>query len=508
MQKTNNVAYDFIVCFSLVNLSFLTVWRELVFANNGDLYWMPCYTIQSYFAVLLNLFGWTFILWTCLWIVRKSDSHWLQNISRIAFLGLLVFPLNFARMALHIDSSTIYWLQDNAWITIPTGAAVALGGIYLLSFQLALVTKFVVTVLFILSPFGLITIGNSAWQMAAMASAKAQIPDEVHREPVSDNTASTQRVVWLIFDELDLRLAFLDRPPGIELPELERFSNESIFATNAESPSKNTGEAIPSYLFGQHVRGSGARSKGKLGFYLDADKQKKPFTWGDKPTVFGEARRLGATTAIMGIYHPYCRIFYTDYSYCSWHGINTYATQATNSLVREMYSQLTGITPVFRRINGVRTYEYFLEHAPQMAADPRYDFIYIHAPVPHGPDIYNERTGELTLLNTSKTGYFGNLILADRLFGKLRRSLEQANLWDSTAILLTADHEWRFSEQYDGLRTRKLPFLIKMPHQKSLIEVDTSFAPMQITKDMILDIMSGSLNRPEVVKSQLENGHS
>ncbi len=505
-QRKKQAAYDFVVCLSLVNLSFLTVWRELIFATRGDQYWMPSYTVQSYAAVLLNLFGWTLSLWACLWLVRKLDIPWLKRLSCIVFLGVLVFPINFARMALHIDSSTIYWLQDNAWSTIPIAAVIGLGVIYLLSFRLALATKFVALALFILAPFVLITVGNAAWKMSVLSGAKAQIPDEIQREAVSDTIAPKQRVIWLIFDELDLRLAFLDRPPGIELPELQRFRNESIFATNAKSPSKSTGEAIPSYLFGQHVRENGAISASELGFHLDTDKQKVPFSWNDKSTVISKARQLGATTAIMGIYHPYCRVFYPDYSYCSWHGINTYTTQATNSVAQEMYSQLTGITPVFRRINGIRTYEHFMERAPQVVANPTYEFIYIHAPVPHGPDIYDEHTGELTLFNTSKTGYFGNLILADRLFGKLRRSLEQAGLWDSSTIFLTADHEWRFTEQYDGLRIRKLPFLIKMPNQSALFEVDTPFFPMLIAKDLSLDILSGALMSPESVITRLENG--
>ncbi len=505
MQRRYQAGYDFLVCFSLVNMSFLTVWRELVFFGSRDLYWMPNYTVQSYVAALLNVVGWTLILWACLGMVRKLDVDWLNKVSRIAFLGLLVFPLSFARSALHIDSKTIYWLQDNTWVAIPIGGLVALGVPYLLFFRLPLVTKVVATTLLILAPFGLMTVGQTVWQMVALSRTENQIPDEVSLAPVSDAARPAQRVVWLIFDELDLRLAFLDRPPGTDLPELLRFRNESIFALNAESPSKDTMQAIPSFLFGQHINTSGSKSERELDFYLDSDERKTLFDWKDKPTAIGEAKRLGATTAIMGIYHPYCRIFYRDYSYCSWNSINTYAIRATNSVAREIYSQLTGITPVYRRINGVRTYEYFMEHAPQVVADRRYDFIYIHAPVPHGPDLYDERTKGLTLFNTSKLGYFGNLVLADRLFGELRRSLEQAGLWDSSAILLTADHEWRHVKLYDGKRTRKLPFLIKMPYQRSSLEVDVSFAPMLVTKDLILDILSGALTDPESVKSRLEN---
>ncbi|NJM53426.1 MAG: hypothetical protein HC846_08545, partial [Blastocatellia bacterium] len=40
------------------------------------------------------------------------------------------------------------------------------------------------------------------------------------------------RVVWIIFDELDYFVPFGTNPPKIELPEFNRLKNESLFATN------------------------------------------------------------------------------------------------------------------------------------------------------------------------------------------------------------------------------------------------------------------------------------
>lgn len=67
------------------------------------------------------------------------------------------------------------------------------------------------------------------------------------------------------------------------------------------------------------------------------------------------------------------------------------------------------------------------------------------------------------------------------------------------------EHEWRFPEQYGGIRTRKLLFLFKISHQKSRLEVDVEFGPMLVTRELILYLLSGKVSGPEEVKSQLES---
>ena len=51
---------------------------------------------------------------------------------------------------------------------------------------------------------------------------------------------SLPRVVWIVFDELDYRLSFPDRPSNLAMPHFDQLRAESIFAANAIPPANNT----------------------------------------------------------------------------------------------------------------------------------------------------------------------------------------------------------------------------------------------------------------------------
>jgi hypothetical protein len=173
--------------------------------------------------------------------------------------------------------------------------------------------------------------------------------------------------------------------------------------------------------------------------------------------------------------------------------LSTYTPQATHSLLVELGSQLGGITPISRRISGIMTYRGMWQTVPLLASNPDYDLVYAHLSVPHGPDLFEPRSGGLTWMNFSKIGYFGNLILADRLLGNIRRAMEDTGEWQRSAVLITADHEWRHVRLYDNLRVRKIPFLLKMPGQNEPVVYEPSFSPMTVTKDLLLAVLSGTV---------------
>src|SRR5262249_49748159 len=62
-----------------------------------------------------------------------------------------------------------------------------------------------------------------------------------------------RRVLWIIFDELDQRLAFDERPASIALPELDRFRRQSVAASRAYSPSTKTFTSLPALITGRLV---------------------------------------------------------------------------------------------------------------------------------------------------------------------------------------------------------------------------------------------------------------
>jgi hypothetical protein len=129
----------------------------------------------------------------------------------------------------------------------------------------------------------------------------------------------------------------------------------------------------------------------------------------------------------------------------------------------------------------------------------------IHWPVPHLPRIYDRKTGQLSLSGT----YLDNLELVDRTLGEIRREMENAGTWESSTILVTADHRWRpnhwnqlpawlgeegavFARQQDY----RVVFLLKMAGQKEGRTIEESFNTVLI-HDLILEILAGRIATPD-----------
>ncbi|MFH1096544.1 MAG: sulfatase-like hydrolase/transferase [Candidatus Desantisbacteria bacterium] len=500
IQKSYYRVRDFLIILSLVNLSFLSIWRELLFASPNDSYWMPGYTAASFVAAIINVVWISIVACVLADFVRRSSSQVMNSVGRIVFLFGFLFLANYIRMVFNIKESTIQWAIDHPVITIPISLLLAIAVLYVIVFQLKRVTHFFSLVLLIMLPFAVLTIGQATWKAISMHGTGSRVADVVKQTVIHSSKAIKQRVIWLMFDELDLRIAFTGRPKGIELPEFDRFRQQSLFALNAKRHSAATMIAIPSYITGKLVKKAITVDHDTLKLQIEGDEAGHFTPWTDYPTLFSQAHAIGANTAIIGIYHPYSRVFAKDYSFCSWYGFNTFTPQATNSIFTEMCSQLKGITPVFRRINAISTYCGVSKDTINIATDPHYDLIYVHASVPHGPTVYSKRMNRFTLFNISKLGYFDNLILADRFLGKLRHAMEKANLWDQTTILITSDHEWRFVYLYDNKRIKKVPFMLKMAGQDKQVVYDVPFSAVLVAKDLLLDVLSGHLtNTREVI---------
>lgn len=92
----------------------------------------------------------------------------------------------------------------------------------------------------------------------------------------------------------------------------------------------------------------------------------------------------------------------------------------------------------------VQTIRRLVKAATRMAARPDLDFVFIHLPAPHGPFVFDRRTGQPDAWSWPKVdGYLDNLYLADRIFGEIREGMERAGVWDRSVVLVTGDHGYR-----------------------------------------------------------------
>ena len=505
ISKKYHAMRNFLIILSLVNLCFLSVWRELIFSTKSDSYWIPTFPVESYAAAIFNVIGISVVIWSISPKIKKLSPKSWEYLRACGLLSALIFPANYFRKALNINSNFIYWLTSPEIIFPAIVLTLSLGWVIFYGLLNNRIIKFFSGVLIILFPFSLLTLSQASLKAIENLRENTLKPNATKMAILDKPAAKLQRVVWIIFDELDLRLAFINRPDNVNLPEFDQLRTQALFATQGLSHSKNTQEAIPSYLTGKLVASVQSISSSTLRLkYENSEEGQYSFLPG-KENFFSDAYDLGARSAIIGMYHPYCRLFVDKVVFCSWYGLNTYTPQASNSFFVETFSQLTGILPVSGRINAISTYTGILESTLEVIGNSRFDVVYVHASVPHGPDIYLREADRLSLVNISRLGYFDNLVLADQFLGKLKHSMKAENLWDETTVLVTSDHEWRHVHLYDDVRVRKIPFLIKMAHQNEGVVYEKVFSPMLVTKDLLLQILSGNLGNIETVVNWLDH---
>jgi arylsulfatase A-like enzyme len=174
-----------------------------------------------------------------------------------------------------------------------------------------------------------------------------------------------------------------------------------------------------------------------------------------------------------------------------------------------------GIVPFARRLGIVRvlgaprmepslhsiTYRKTRQAALRSIADSSLNLVFIHWNVPHLPAIYDATNDEFS--NDSARTYVDNLRLVDRTVRELRLTLEGAGLWDSSTILMTADHPLRLGPGSDK-QTSEVPYMLKMAGQKQGIAYTAAMQTV-VTKDLLLAIMKGDIARPEQVAVWLDH---
>ena len=169
---------------------------------------------------------------------------------------------------------------------------------------------------FILSPGVFVTFGKVAY-FFAIAHPEPDPPLAPLFEKAAPSTEP--RVIWIIYDELDERVAVSKRPKDCPLPELDSVCAESLQATNAFPPGGSTTISLPALTIstGRYVVKARPASRSEMDIaYPGTD---SPVGSSTQPTIFSQARALGYNTALVGWYHPYSRLFPSSLNYCAWY---------------------------------------------------------------------------------------------------------------------------------------------------------------------------------------------
>jgi hypothetical protein len=355
--------------------------------------------------------------------------------------------------------------------------------------------------------------------------------------PMLRAAAGAPRVVWLVFDELDQRLAFDARPPGLELRELDRLRSESVAASRATEISSWTVIALPSLISGRVFEA--ARMVDAQILMLKPEGSAAEADWRSQPNVFHSARELGLNAALVGWHHPYCRVLGDALVRC-FAAPSSHSTTALEQELRAAREGMSHAVPdLFRRagrnmadlfrpsanslseranenlIQVEQQQQYFVlrDETYRQAADPQLSLVFAHLPTPHMFPIYNRRDCNFDLRGARD--YLDNLALVDRTVGELRVTLEKAGLWDRTAILLTADHgfrpdNWRgrtgWTGEFDRLAaggaSLTVPLMLKLP-RGGHAAFDTPLSNV-VSGDLALAVLKGEVSTTEQGTAWLE----
>jgi hypothetical protein len=525
---------NLLVCFSLGNLCFVRRWYDLEILSEPGLAYhriapssptlMFATLVSSLILAAIFAAGWQ-------WARRGGPLR--MRFAQGMFLLMLIFPLESVRRYWNAQLGHFDLVSNVALLSIEAllaaGLVMALRGndrVVRPARQVALMLTFMFPALLFDFVSGRI---NSEPASAFQPRPSAQ---------ALPTRADAPRLIWMVFDELDQRVAFDMRPASLLLPELDRLRAESVVASHATQTAQFTGIALPSLISGRFFRETSMLGASKLEVIPEGSASTED--WRDQPSVFQHARQMGVNSAVEGWYHPYCRILGDQLIQC-------YATPSGHvgrAMLRERHAsqnglwntvgflfemQLENLKDMYRfdgtsgsenlkaaYLQHEQQQEYFQirDHAYQAAVDPQIGLLFIHFPTPHMYAIYNRRERNFSL--NSSLDYLDNLALVDRTVGEMRSKLEAAGLWDRTNLLITSDHGFRpdlwrgnygWTETMDKLfatgMSPTVPFIVKLAGKQEHAVFDRPFSNIA-SGDLSLAVLSGRVATAEQALAWLE----
>ncbi len=396
------------------------------------------------------------------------------------------------------------------------------------------VLAILVGVLVVTSPFGALISGQgmlATYQYNSLDIVPGEsLPagdDDQPNPAANESSVPGSRVVVLLFDGLDRKLAFENRPSHISLPHLDRLANASVNAHQAVSPTHKTMHSVPSMLTGLPLVGASPQANDELALELANG---TTTSLAEEPTLFDATRQLGGSNAIAGYYHPYCRI--VDGEICIWEAFKMASPDKSipRMVVHAGATALDGLPttlsqhliPPERLTRALDThgasmhadsYRRLTTQALRMVDNPAHDLVYVHLNIPHRPAIYDARSERID--DSAENTYLDNLALADRTVQEIRSELVTSGRWNQTALVFLSDHGSRSEPTRWGLpadaggddgtafATRQVPFLVKPPSHGELPSIDRPI-DARVLYDLVPALLAGEIASGEEIATFIE----
>ena len=481
---------------SLAALCLLQVWFcFLPSAESNRLFYQGSASAAQFAALLLNM-----VLLTAIFVAgSRLPQHPLTD---LAFLAFLFIPANSIRGVLQPLIAKVdleYWRHAGARgiaapLRLATLVAAALFVFAMVRYHRQLAVWAARALVFIFPVVPLMCV-EAIWTLA-----HRDLPLSAHPPAKISAAFAAHRVVWIIFDEMDYRLAF---EASTHLPEFDRLAHQSFTADHAYPPAGRTLISIPALLSGRFVTHTHAASASDLMVRYQAEPAVR---WNTSDTIFQTARDLGWRAAAVGWYFPYNRIFGREIDAdqnLTWPAsLNPdrpflqLITDQWRILCEGKTRSLLGKSlSIFQHQRIVTD---LVAHGLAKAADPQFNLVFLHLPITHAPFYYDAQTGTDASPPRPISGYLDHLQLADRTLHEIRRVLPTG-----TTLVVSSDHWNREADLLDGHMDHRVPFVVNFPGDPHELHYSTPFNTI-LTRRLVTAILSGEIRSGRAAASWLD----
>ena len=495
---------------TLAALCLCRVWFCFLATGTANLFYFEgASTAQQFAALLIDnllLAGVFVAVWRITSRLRRSRSgQWFTD---LAFLLILLIPANAIRgiiQPLPEKLNVQYWRHALLQGFPSSLKLVAMGGTLLLAAlalrfrrHLSRVAYRTLILLFPLVPFVLL---EASWVLAHSTAPESKVGIGRAASTVTAGARASQRVVWIIFDEMDYRLAF-ESPARHRVPEFEQLASHSLSAVNAYPPGGRTMISVPALLSGRMVTNSNSVDASDL--LVSYEGATSPVRWNTHQTIFDLEREMGWRTAVAGWYMPYARIFGADieaWQNQTWRlGLNPHRP-FLRLLTDELRVMGEGRSKsILGKSLTVEEHQRIVREvtaeAARKAADPSLDLVFLHLPVPHAPFFYAARTGHAP-------DYLDQLQLGDHILGQIRRAMKEANVAATSILVVSSDHWYREGDLIDGQVDHRIPFLVSFPGDRRGVRYSAPFNTV-LSRRLVTAILQGEIHSAVETKAWLD----
>lgn len=512
----NRAARDYLICLSLANLHILNIWLEI--SNRGfDFFRGTRPTATALWAALTLLFLLSLVFWVALQLWRRLPQPLSRPAAIAGIAASLIVPANVIHKSV-FDQTIDAAIRAAGRTTVYGIAALIIGAALVwLVLRTSQVARAYAAVLSLLLPLAPVLALHAAW-------VQWQRPPAEHYAgsvPPQSGTSRPTRVVVMVFDEMDQRLAIDGRPDRVELPALDRLLSQSFQASQAAGGGYlGVDSSINSMMTGQRLLSIAPRS---IGVRMDGDDRTVidgAAGWSDDPTLFSELKNRGWSSSVVGWYIPYCRLQGQFMRECWWQpGGSVYGRSeflfdhSYSEYLRTLAVRQLGRVPMSRRLGldnsqaerrRLLAEEFGRIRARFDSALSSADLVYVHWPVPHlfGLEDPSDTT------EGPAPNYFDNLTVVDRVLADFQNKLEREGRWESTVLVVTSDHSlrtwlwqgegaWTDEEERatGGQQSPHVPFVVKFAGRHEPLVYDRPFT-IALLYDVVLAMADGEVTSP------------